>query len=769
MLDTLTGMHTNLTGPWRRSVWSWLAANYPPLLLAGAHLVLAIWYSTLIPIFEASDENNHFFFVRQLALAGHIPDVRYESGPWGQQATQGPLFYATAALPVSLVDANDAIDLIAHFNPLVNLGDGTRPGNKNAWVHDPSREAWPWRGAVLAVHVARWVSALYGALTVWSVYLLVRRLSPRAAGTAAAMAAFLPQFIWAAGSVTNETAIAATSALSLCLLVSMRPDWPKRYWVGLGAVLGLAALAKTPGVILAGYAIGILGIQLLPHGWRQALGQIGLVALGFGLLAGPWLIMNSLRYGDPTGLSGHLSAINNAQAQLFRPDSLNSFLTLQFIRLIPGYIIAAFASLWGVFGLHNILAPAAVYEGFNDLALLGLLGFCLSFGWPVGKLQLATRSRQLWLSGWLALHLATLVFWAYRSGGGPGRLLFPALPVIVLICATGWLRLTGWLRFKPLAYALRGLFPGLLGVFALVAPAWLITPAYATPPALAELPSSAKPLYLHYGVLELVGIESQTRVEPGDEFAVTFYWRLTQPTSDEYLVFPRVLDGNLTPVAGTNGYPGWGNWPVILWKPGVIYADRYVLPVAPDALRPSLGRVIVAAERNRVSQTILAVDGNPFDPTWPLADVAFAPDLAGLKDLPGLNPLATFGGAAALVAAHYPETARPGETISIELLWQARQPIGESWQRFVHLDDGDRSQPKITAQNDSLLANGYGTAWWQSDETIPDAVVLVLSADLPAGQYALWVGLTHADGSRINVAGGDSQDDRLYLGAITIQ
>jgi 4-amino-4-deoxy-L-arabinose transferase-like glycosyltransferase len=752
----------------------WVSANRVPVAAVALHLLLAVYYSASFPIFEGSDEGAHFFFARRLAQTGSIPDVRYEPGPWQQEATQGPLYYLTAAIPIGLVDTSDAEGLNAQLNPFVNLGDASRPGNKNLFIHDPRRESWPWRGATLAVHLARWVSAVYGALGIWFTYLLARRLAPQAAGATALFVALLPQFVWASGSVTNETASASMAALALWIWVAAPRQWPARRLIALGVALALAALAKLPGLILMFYLSGVMALSAIPVSWREAIRRLGVMGLAFAIVAGPWLMMNMSRYGDPTAMSALVNKMAGTNINLFSGDTLRNTFTPDFLATIHPFTIAIVSSLWGVFGGHNIIAPSAVYSFFNWLLTIGGIGFGLHVF--LGHKQIRSLSAfvnsdmalQLWLAGWLLLHFATLLLWAYRAGGVAGRLLFPALPVIAFIFAIGWWRLSQWLP-PVLARVAQALPPAALGLFALAAPAWLIIPEYALPPTLAELPPSAKPLNLHYGALELVGIDSQSRVDPGDQYAVTFYWRLAQPTTDEYRIFPRLLDGTLAPVAGTSTYPGWGNWPVNLWTPGVIYADHYEFPVGEYARRPSLGRVIVAVEENQVTQPITAADGNPFDPIWPLAEVALSPDPRGLKDLAGLKSLAVFGDAAALLEAHFPETARPGEEIQVELLWQSRKPTIAAWQRFVHLDDGNRVDPHLVAQSDGVPANGYGPAWWQGGDLVPDAVVLTLPADLPAGQYGLWTGFAQPTGPRVVISGGDNQDGRLFLGMITVQ
>jgi len=116
----------------------------------------------------------------------------------------------------------------------------------------------------------------------------------------------------------------------------------------------------------------------------------------------------------------------------------------------------------------------------------------------------------------------------------------------------------------------------------------------------------------------------------------------------------------------------------------------------------------------------------------------------------------------------------PGQTITVTLLWQARQSVVKrqhallpetvgmmALQRadytvFVHLLD---RAGKRWAQHDAQpLGNLYPTSRWAAGEMVRDSHPLSLPADLPPGRYFLWVGLYQpATGERLPVStGGDS-------------
>jgi len=74
------------------------------------------------------------------------------------------------------------------------------------------------KGAIRELHVARWMTLMFGALTVWGTYRLRREIFPQqpAIGLlAAALVAFTPQFLFINGATSNDPTASALSALSL--------------------------------------------------------------------------------------------------------------------------------------------------------------------------------------------------------------------------------------------------------------------------------------------------------------------------------------------------------------------------------------------------------------------------------------------------------------------------------------------------------------------------------------------------------------------------
>ena len=136
---------------------------------------------------------------------------------------------------------------------------------------------------------------------------------------------------------------------------------------------------------------------------------------------------------------------------------------------------------------------------------------------------------------------------------------------------------------------------------------------------------------------------------------------------------------------------------------------------------------------------------------------------------PAVTVGASFGEAVELIGYDLPAGPwQPGDTVPLTLFWQRQGPILEDYSVFVHLLDRS-GQP--AAQTDSAPVGGSRpTSGWREGEVIVDRHGLLLSDDLPPGEYALQVGLyLPATGERLVVkdAHGASADS-LPLGPLEI-
>lgn len=113
-----------------------------------------------------------------------------------------------------------------------------------------------------------------------------------------------------------------------------------------------------------------------------------------------------------------------------------------------------------------------------------------------------------------------------------------------------------------------------------------------------------------------------------------------------------------------------------------------------------------------------------------------------------------------------PETHAGGELI-LALHWESLQPVDKNYHVFVHLlnQEGER-----LAQRDGQPVQWMRpTNTWQPGEEIVDRYGMLLSADLPGGEYAVAVGLYDPEsGQRLPVSAGPS-NFAIELGPILVR
>ena len=280
-------------------------------LVIGAFVVLAALYSVVVPAFETPDEIWHYAFIQHLAEGKGLPVS--EPGTqalWQQQGVQAPGYYLAAAGLTAWIDQSDFPSLYARANPHRAIGRPDAKENRNYLIHHRD-EQWPWRGSVLALHLARLLSVALGAVTLWaSCHAAARVVEPAQALIGVAVFAFIPQFIFISAAASNDNAVNALAALALwrmALLVNPVDEAVGAYSVRrlrrdyalLGVALGLAALSKLSALGL----FALAGLAVLTVAWRQRsvrpiLEAILWIGAPAAAIAGWWYARNWLLYGD---------------------------------------------------------------------------------------------------------------------------------------------------------------------------------------------------------------------------------------------------------------------------------------------------------------------------------------------------------------------------------------------------------------------------------------------------------------------------------------
>lgn len=757
------------------------------LLLAFALLVLMHNAST--PVFEAPDEVWHYAYVRWLATGHGFPSMNDNASGANQEVAQPPLYYAAAAL-LSAPFPDDALNLWS--NPGFGYQSaGTSGDNKNMLVHTRD-EGWLWRGGVLALHVTRLASLLFGLVTVVAAWGLGAEAfgTQRAARLTAMLVAFHPQFVFMCSVVSNDSAAAALSTAALWMVARvLRRGLTVRRAAAAGVLVGLAALTKTSAILL----LPLAGATLAWAAWKQAnyrgtekiQGQVrtwsdqhrhslaflvvfGVVAVAVG---GWWYGRNLALYGDPLGISNH------ADTPWGRPEIVS------LLELVPELPLLL-RSFWAAYGWGHVTWPAWVYWALTAGAGVLLVRSARQITRMIAEVwhERADAEEDTHLAilllalAWCGGIFAALLQWMRQVEAPHGRLLFPAIGAWALLLANGMGKTKGKRGRKKAGMSFGTRHPSLVDIsgrafaafmfiLTALAPGARILATFA-PPRLRTPKTVMRgltPVAFEYeNQARLLGVEtSADRAAPGESITVNACWEGLSPMATDYTVFVHLIGPENIRVAERHTYPGLGRFPTSLWPAGRAFCDTYRLEVEPWADGPILYKLEIglfdAATGERLPAT--RADGTVAEPPV-VGAVSIVP--ARVAEAGTIPSDATFDQTIRLRSFSVPATAAPGETVDVALYWEALRAPEDDLIAFVHLwRPGDAA---ALAQHDGQPRQGwYPTTAWQSKDHIPDTHPLAIPRDLPPGQYPLWAGLYRAvDGTRVAAEGVDG----VYLHAL---
>ncbi len=538
-------------------------------LLVG-FMLCAASYSIAAPLWEASDESEHFQYIVYLlqdhALPRRLPSIQ----PGGNnEANQPPLYYLLVAPVAAGLDLSDAGRI--RLNP--QMGWEGDPAGVAATAHLLD-EGWPYHGAFLAAHRIRLLSTLLGAITILLTYAIASACTAnrRTALLAAALLALLPGFLFSSATIDNDALANVLAAVLLLVLIRAHYLGPRRAALYFGAVSCLALMTKLDLLLPL-----VFGTVLLA--WRGkgrvsftsfALTVLPMIpAIGFWL----WRTLQGQRnlVGDrvtwPPPLPGSSGPIDWALPWRFAVDFWTSF--------------------FGAFGRENVHMPPWLYAIYGAVYIGGLLAVIAVP--PQRHLGGLDRRTARLLGVWATVMLLAIVGRYFlisgpRTGYASSRFLYPALPAIVILVASGWQRLG---QLRPLLH--RSL-PAVLaaGICSAGALPWLlIRPAYpppfpvtnSVPPGLGAVAGGQFSNSVTLAAIQL----PQTAVTAGQAFAVTFYWQVDRPLPDGTWLFVHVVNAAGQTAAAFDGAPLYNTLPLSYWRHGDVVIDREILTVHGDA------------------------------------------------------------------------------------------------------------------------------------------------------------------------------------------
>jgi hypothetical protein len=408
-------------------------------LLLLAFTLLVLMHNAATPIFEAPDEIWHHAYARWLAQGRGLPAMNDDASGAYQEVAQPPLYYAVAALLSAPFKDVDLSDLLWGNPGFSYQAPGTTPDNKNMLIHTV-QEAWPWRGAVLSIHVTRLASLIFGLLTVLATWGLGYETfgNHQSARVATMLVAFHPQFVFMCSVISNDSAAAAISTATLWAVAHvLRRGLTLRRAVVCGALVGLAALTKTSAILLlpvAGPALLWAALRRLPGKEARytalAYGVVfGVIAL---LVGGWWYARNGILYGDLLGISNH------ADTPWGRPAPVS---LLELLPEIPRLVY----SFWAAYGWGHVTWPAWVYWVLMLSSLVLLVRSLWNIARAIQTMRHASETNETQTTVaifalalvWCGCILAALLQWMRPVEAPHGRLLFPAIGAWALLTANG--------------------------------------------------------------------------------------------------------------------------------------------------------------------------------------------------------------------------------------------------------------------------------------------------------------------------------------------
>ncbi len=670
-------------------------------------VVLAMSYSASVPIFENSDEAEHFIFIHTLLESGELPVIQSREAMarqedpvqrWNNQSHHAPLYYLLGSALVSTTGREDIRQYLIP-NELIFLRDTTE-NNANKWLH---RYQEPTSDTHQAVVTLRAANIAVGMATLLLVFGCAWQVSQKAsiALTATALTASLPTFIVVNSSVTNDALLiffyTAGVLWALHTWQSAVLTWTKAILLSL--ILAGTALTKLTGLSLFGvvFAALALGAWRGKWRWRQATLVFSLGVVVTGLLAGWWYLRNFQLYGDPLAVAATQTIWGRGGGVLLGEE-----------------LLRIGKSFWMMVGyLHApVFAPDGFYLYLAAITAVGLVG-AIGWGWR-GKSNRAVFALLIWVC---VVVIGMLLYGTRSVDISYGRLLLPAIGAFVPLLALGWWTIVR--RFAPLL-----LIP--LALLALLGPVRIIPQAY---PALAldpAVPESAMPIGWQAESLELVALDvAQAQVKAGDTLHLDLYFRGSHPTNPALIV--TAADSLYIERLGhVEVYPGMAA--VNLLDDDTLYRVPLRLPIsAPnDDPQPRLVMILLEWVDLETNEALVFDSGESLlEMRGPLfTDTAYQPPaLANEADV-------HFGDA---IRLHSYDLQR-GEDgkLALRFAWEALRNLDEDWTLTLQFFDADGV----------LLAQEDGQPYWNpTSRWIPELRFLdVRSVPLPPDAAEVRVG-----------------------------
>ncbi len=607
----------------------------PLLALLLIYLIFASAYSVFIPLGEAPDESAQLAYARFIAKNGRLPTTLAERQEAGYRSTWPPLYHFIIAAPLlALGDAPPT--------RLKSVGDTPRrliPTNGQtiaAFIHTAD-EAWPWQGITLAWHGGRFISVILSALAVWVTYVIVWRLSRQRllASSAAAMQAFLPQFLFIGSIINDDNLLILFSELVLLALIiyTQRPVPPRfGHFLFLGALLGLATVSKYNALPLWGITYVWMVWLTCYKDYNQsptlqprfyAILSMLVIVIGAALTGGWWFIFVWYHFNqiETLGLvQGSFAALSAGTADA----SLRYIGQVKAVIVPPlgvwlEWVTLLFQSFWGLFGGGSTIPFSNwIYWLLAFISLVITIGLVRLYmphfirkGGKAPGVKVSIPFFYLLIPlFFLPLPLLRFILSNSIVETAQGRHIFPALPFIVLGLALG---LSYFAHYTPPAinYARRitaYILPLILFILSLYS-LNLIHSSYPPPIPLQTSKNINHQLSTNLAPgVTLLGYE-MGELKAG-VLPITLLWQADSIPTEDYLLELNLINSYDQPLGNWIGQPLSGRYPTRAWDKGDILQDIILLPILPGTVttEASLNLTLLDTSQQPVSTPLTLTD-----------------------------------------------------------------------------------------------------------------------------------------------------------------
>ncbi len=227
-------------------------------------------------------------------------------------------------------------------------------------------------------------------------------------------------------------------------------------------------------------------------------------------------------------------------------------------------------------------------------------------------------------------------------------------------------------------------------------------------------------------------------IPSGETIWATLHWQPDGPLPEDYQASLRLVDDTGRILSQIDN-PLSSRWhiPPTGWHPAEDIFDYYLLPVPPGTL-PGTYRLEAALYSPATLQPLPAsVSGDGGHSTVDIGTVQIAPPR---NPLPALETSVTLNAAwlpgLMLVGTEpLPESFRPGDRLSVPLVWHSTVQLRQTAQLEIWLQNSETAIP--LRQNVTIGGEQFPTSMWRAGETVRQWLTVQLPADLPAGAYTL--------------------------------